>query len=82
HREKSLSILESFLQPFDIVDYDSNASIEYGKIRADLEKQGKVIGSLDMMIAGHGKSIRATLITNNVREFERVKGLDIENWVY
>ncbi|MDD3466236.1 MAG: type II toxin-antitoxin system VapC family toxin [Campylobacterales bacterium] len=79
--EKNLLALEHFLRPFDIVDYDLKASVEYGKIRASLEKTGNVIGGLDMMIAAHARSLNATLVTNNTREFIRVKDLKVENWV-
>ena len=58
-----------------------NAAEEYGRIRADLEKKGTPIGPLDMMIAGHAKSLGYTVVTNNVGEFKRVEGLQHENWV-
>ena len=61
--------------------YDENASSKYGLIRAELEKDGKPIGPLDMLIAAHAKSLNIKLVTNNVKEFERIKGLKIENWV-
>ena len=79
--EKNLKVLENFLMPFDIVDYDYNASIEYGKIRADLEKKGTIIGNMDMQIAGHCLALDLTLVTNNSKEFERVVGLKLDNWV-
>lgn len=81
HVEKNLLALEHFLQPFNIVEYDLKASVEYGKIRAALEKQGNVIGGLDMQIAAHAKSLDMTLITNNIKEFKRVKHLAVDNWV-
>ncbi|MFP4485814.1 MAG: type II toxin-antitoxin system VapC family toxin [Campylobacterales bacterium] len=79
--EKNLLALEHFLYPFDIVDYDIKASIEYGKVRASLEKVANIIGGLDMMIAAHARSLDATLVTNNTREFTKVEGLRVENWV-
>ena len=79
--EKNLLALESFLKPFDIVEYDIEASIEYGKIRASLEKRGEVIGGLDMLIASHAKSLNMILVTNNLKEFQRVEGLKLDNWV-
>jgi len=78
--EKNTQALEKFLLPLEIRLFDVAASASYGYIRAELERQGNVIGPLDMMIAGHAKSMSATLITNNVREFGRVSGLKIENW--
>ncbi len=79
--EKNFMAIESFLMPFDIVDYDYGASIEYGKIRADLEKKGQVIGGMDMQIAAHAKALNMVLVTNNSKEFIRVNGLEIDNWV-
>jgi len=79
--EKNLLALEHFLQPFNIVEYDLKASIEYGQIRATLEKQGNVIGGLDMQIAAHARSLDMTLVTNNTKEFIRVDELILDNWV-
>ena len=79
--EKNLLALEHFLQPFNIVEYDLKASIEYGQIRATLEKQGNVIGGLDMQVAAHARSLDMTLVTNNTKEFIRVDDLVLDNWV-
>jgi len=79
--EKNLKAINDFLIPFDIVEYDYMASIEYGKIRANLEKKGRVIGNMDMQIAGHALALNLTLVTNNIKEFKRVDGLILENWV-
>ena len=81
HTAKNLTALEHFLMPFDIVDYDYSAAIAYGKIRADLERKGQVIGNMDMQIAGHALSLDMTIVTNNTKEFERVVGLGLENWI-
>jgi tRNA(fMet)-specific endonuclease VapC len=81
HTEKNLKAIESFLMSFEIVDYDFMASIEYGKIRAYLEKKGKVIGNMDMQIAGHARALDLVLVTNNTKEFERVESLVLDNWV-
>jgi len=81
HTEKNLKAIESFLLPFEIVDYDFKASMEYGKIRAYLEKKGRVIGNMDMQIAGHAFALDLVLVTNNTKEFERVEGLALDNWV-
>lgn len=53
----------------------------YGDLRADLERRGTPIGSLDTMIAAHALSQQALLVTNNTREFAKVRGLQLENWV-
>ncbi len=76
----NLEALNSFLLPFHVVEYDESSSFLYGELRADLEKRGQPIGPLDMMIAAHALSLDVTLVTNNIREFERVKGLRLENW--
>ena len=79
--EKNLFALEHFLKPFNILEYNLKASIEYGKIRASLQKTGKVIGGLDMLIAAHARSLDITLVTNNTKEFERIENLVIDNWM-
>ena len=73
--------LEMFLAPLDILPFDEKALWAYGDVRADLERRGLAIGSLDTMIAAHALSLNATLVTNNLREFSRVNGLLLENWV-
>ena len=78
--ERNREALEIFLTPLEIVDFDYNATIEYGKIRADLERKGTPIGPLDTLIASHALSLDLTLITNNEKEFSRIPGLKIENW--
>ena len=70
----------TFLEVFKIFSFDEKAALEYGKIRAQLEREGNLIGILDMLIAAHAKSLNAILITNNEREFRRVEGLIVENW--
>ena len=72
--------LEMFLAPLEILPFDERAVWVYGDLRADLEKRGQGIGSLDTMIAAHALSLEALLVTNNTREFERVPGLQLENW--
>ncbi len=73
--------LAMMLANIEIVNFDSLAAESYGKIRADLENKGIVIGPMDMLIAGHALSLGYTVVTNNVREFEQVVGLHIENWI-
>lgn len=77
---KNRDALDKFLTPLEIIDFDYNATIEYGKIRADLERKGTIIGPLDTLIAAHAKSHGLILITNNEREFERIPDLEVENW--
>jgi len=79
--EQNERALALFLAPLNIVQFDEHAAIEYGKIRATLEAKGTVIGSLDMLIAAHAKSLGVLLVTNNMKEFQRVDALSLENWV-
>ena len=79
--EKNTQALQEYLVPLDIIDFDSKAAVIYGRVRSELEKVGQVIGPLDMLIAAHGLSAGLTVVTNNEKEFERVKGLKVENWV-
>ncbi len=73
--------LEMFLAPLSILPFDTAAVWVYGDLRADLERSGTPIGSLDTMIAAHALSQHAMLVTNNTREFAKVPGLRLENWV-
>ena len=73
--------LEMFLAPLIILPFDNAAVWAYGNLRAELERKGTPIGALDTMIAAHALSQQSTLVTNNTREFARVPGLALENWV-
>lgn len=78
--EHRLDIVTKFLAPYEIVPFDEDSSTMYGKIRAELEKKGNKIGPNDMIIASTVLSHGGILVTNNVREFERVDGLHVEDW--
>jgi tRNA(fMet)-specific endonuclease VapC len=80
-RKQDQAALLQFLSPLVIADFNTNTSFSYGQIRAELESRGTPIGSLDTLIAGHAVSMGVTLVTNNEREFSRVPGLIVENWV-
>ena len=73
--------LEAFLTPFTVAAYDHAAARQYGIIRANLQKQGLLIGREDLLIAAHVLASNATLVTNNEREFLRVPNLKVENWI-
>jgi len=77
----NLEKLQRLKQLIPVLDFDSEAAEAYEKIRTDLEKQGQPIGSNDLLIAAHALSNGMVLVTNNEREFSRVNGLTIENWV-
>ena len=73
--------LQEFLQPLIILDFTSEDSIAYGRIRSELEAEGKLIGAMDLLIASIAFSRALILVTNNEKEFNRVKDLKVENWV-
>ena len=79
--EQNREALIAFTAPLEVLPFDDDASLHYGEIRADLERSGMVIGAMDMLIAAHARSRSLKLVTNNSREFQRIHGLDIENWV-
>ena len=72
---------EMFLAPLTILPFDTLAVWAYGELRAEMERRGTPIGSLDTMIAAHALSQQAMLVTNNTREFSKVPGLQLDNWV-
>jgi tRNA(fMet)-specific endonuclease VapC len=78
--KKLIKIVDLFLNSFKIYDFDKSAAEEYSIIIVYLEKKGLVIGAYDLQIAAHAKSLNAILVTNNTKEFDRIKGLKIENW--
>ena len=78
--EKNRLALAVLLANIEIMSFDSYAAEGYGEVRTQLEKAGTPIGPLDTMIAGHAKALNYTVVTNNIREFERVDGLNVENW--
>ncbi len=73
--------LAQFLLPLMIMDFNYEAALEYGQIRAFLESAGTLIGALDLLIAAQARSVGAVLITNNTREFSRVPELVVEDWI-
>jgi tRNA(fMet)-specific endonuclease VapC len=78
--EQNQIALTQFIAPLEILPYGDDAAKYYGELRAHLEKQGTLIGSLDMLIAAHALSIACTLVTNNEKEFMRIPNLKIDNW--
>lgn len=79
--EQNRMALMAFLSGIQVLSFDSAAAREYGAIRFMLAKSGTPIGANDLLIAAHAKSLGLTLVTNNTREFDRVDGLCVENWV-
>ena len=80
-QQRNQEALDEFLISLEILPFSEAATHAYGQIRADLERQGGGLGANDLLIAAHAFSLSALLVTNNTREFERVPGLQIANWV-
>jgi len=78
--DQARSRLYEFLVPFEIFDFDTKASECYGQIRAELEKKGTPIGALDTLISAIAVANNAIIVTNNEKEFNRIKELKVENW--
>ncbi len=79
--EHNLKQVENFTSRLDVLNYNHKAAAHYGDIRADLERKGKTIGVNDLHIAGHARSEGLILVSNNLKEFDRVSGLRCENWL-
>jgi tRNA(fMet)-specific endonuclease VapC len=79
--EQNLNDIEGLIARLDVLDFNSDAATHFAQVRAELYAKGQPIGPYDMMIAGHARSKGLILVTNNTKEFERVAGLRIENWV-
>lgn len=72
--------IEAFAERLEVLDFDSDAAAHAGEIRAELERQGNVIGSYDLLIAGHARSRGLIVVTGNLGEFQRADGLRCEDW--
>ncbi len=79
--ERNRIALLEFISPLKIYSFESTAAREYGRLRALMEKEGKTIGSFDMLIAAHALALSLTLVTNNLKEFKKVPGLVVETWI-
>ena len=78
--EENVAKLNEMAELLEILAFDQRAAVVYGAVRSSLEKRGEVIGSYDMLIASHAISLDLIMVTNNEKEFSRVKGLKMENW--
>jgi tRNA(fMet)-specific endonuclease VapC len=78
---QSLAVVEDFCSRLEVLPYGAKAAQHYGAIRATLEKLGNPMGVNDLHIAAHARSEGLTLISNNLREFERVPALQLANWI-
>lgn len=79
--DENLRRTEDFISRLEVLDYDQKAAAHYGDIRTTLERKGTPLGVNDLHIAGHARSMGLILVTNNLREFERVDALRLENWI-
>ena len=79
--ERNSRELDAFRLDFDILPFDTEAGVHYGDIRHALSRPGRLTGANDLLIAGHARSVGATLVTNNEREFGRIPDLATENWL-
>lgn len=79
--DHNLEIVEGFAARLEVLPFGIKAATHYGQIRAELERAGTPIGPYDLMIAGHARGEGLVLVTNNTREFERVDGLRLDNWI-
>ena len=79
-RKQNQSVLDSLVLHLAVLDWPQDAAKHYAEICADLKKRGAQLGAADLMIAAHARAMGAIVVTNNVKDFERVKGLAVENW--
>jgi tRNA(fMet)-specific endonuclease VapC len=77
---RNRAALDQFVSPLEVAAFDRHATEAYGRPRTSLEKKGRPIGSMDLLIAAHAISLNVRLITHNVKEFGKVPGLRIEDW--
>lgn len=78
--ETNRAVIEAFVEPFPVLEFDAEAAFHAARIRADLTRTGNIIGPYDLLIAGHARSLGLKVITGNLREFSRVDGLQCEDW--
>jgi len=79
-RKQNQAVLDSLALHLAVLDWPQEAAPHYAEIRADLKRRGAQLGAADLMIAAHARTMGATIVTHNVKDFGRVKGLQVENW--
>jgi tRNA(fMet)-specific endonuclease VapC len=79
--KRLLRLIEGLLGEIKVLSFETPADVEYGAIRSELESTGKPIGANDLLIAAHARAAAATVVTANVGEFARIRGLKVENWL-
>lgn len=78
--DRNREALRDFILPLEVAEFDEKAAEAYGNVRANLENSGTPIGSMDLLIGSHALSLQVVLVTNNIREFRRIKGLKVADW--
>lgn len=81
HKQKALNVINAFTSMIQVVELDENTAQHYAKIRQDLSSKGQIIGANDLWLAAHARANNWVMVTNNTKEFLRVEGLKVENWV-
>ena len=79
--DQNREALIEFLRPLEILSFDERAARYYGEVRAHLERKGKPVGAMDLLIASHAISLSVPLVTNDIRGFKGIPGLQLDNWV-
>jgi tRNA(fMet)-specific endonuclease VapC len=80
HKERIEEALKCFITEINVLDYTIASALIYGEIRSQLKLKGIDIGAMDCLIASHALSENRILVTNNIKHFKRIKGLELENW--
>jgi len=79
-RKQNQTVLDGLALHLAVLDWPQEAAQHYAEIRVDLKRRGAQLGAADLMIAAHARAMGAIVVTNNVKDFGRVKGLQVENW--
>jgi tRNA(fMet)-specific endonuclease VapC len=81
-KKTNQAALDTLVRHLAVLDWTQEAAKHYAEIRADLKKKGAMAGANDLMISAHARSVGAVVVTNNTKNFKRIKGLKIENWMF
>jgi tRNA(fMet)-specific endonuclease VapC len=80
-RTQDQAAIDAYLRHVEVLEFPDEVALHYAQIRAALKVSGEMIGANDLFIAAHARSLGLTLVTNNTREFGRIQGLHVENWI-
>jgi tRNA(fMet)-specific endonuclease VapC len=81
-KKANQAAVDALTRHLAVIEFSRDAAAHYAEVRAELKKKGTMIGSNDLLIASHARSLGAVVVTNNTKDFARVKGLRIENWMH